>query len=937
MIGATRLGQPFGMAIDRTRPLKFTFEGKSFAGYAGDTVASALVANGVWLIGRSFKYHRPRSILSLDGSDTNLFVTIGGIPNQPAEQTLVSEGMTIEGQNYKGSLARDRWALTGFLSRFLPVGFYYWSFYRPRGAWRFWEKVIRARAGLGRIDPDHQWRKRSKTYGWADIVVIGAGPEGQAAARTAASTGAEVLLLDGDAAKRMAPIDGVRFEPNTVVHGIYADGWMAASREGQLWKVRAKQIVLTTGTLKQPAVFRNNDRPGIMLGASAVRLIHDFGVRPGRLAVVITAGSDGYAVAGMLLDCGLNAVTIVDRRLRPGPEAAEAAGRGMLVLTGYEPNEAIGRLHVKALKVRPVGEIAPGRTIECDLVCLCCGGVPDASLWCHAGGVLEYDRGNRRWRLRGKLEHMLAAGCVLGHTDMADRIVDGEAAGRLAALRAGFGGRSQRPRRKPPAGVVIDPIIVPHSRGKEFVDFDEDLTVKDIRVGVAQGFDHVQLLKRYSTLGMGPSQGRHALAAATEIIAQARADPSEAVATTTFRPPLHGLSFAALAGQAFHPERLSPMDSWHRAAGAEMMVAGTWWRPAYYPAQAIGDARAIALDEARWVRSDVGLIDVSTLGKIEIRGPDAAAFLDRFYTFRFANQPIGRLRYALATDETGAIIDDGIACRLAEDHLYVTTTTGASDQIFRSMLWWNIFWGLDVDITNVTGAYAAINLAGPLSRRVLRRITDMDLEAEAFPYLAARTGKIAGVPVRVMRGGFVGELAYEIHVPAGYGLHLWTALIQAGSAEEIRPFGVEAQRLLRLEKGHIIVGQDADALSFPREVGMGWAVADKADFVGKRSIDIHNRRGLGRVLVGYRLPTGAPTPEEGHLTLRDGGAIAGRVTSSGLDTRSGAPIGLAYVHPDQSDPGSSFVIKAAGGRRLTACVVALPFYDPDNARQEIDP
>ena len=400
----------------------------------------------------------------------------------------------------------------------------------------------------------------------------------------------------------------------------------------------------------------------------------------------------------------------------------------------------------------------------------------------------------------------------------------------------------------------------------------------------------------------------------------------------TFRPPAFGIRFDTLAGERFHPERLTPMHRRHLDAGAKMMAAGAWWRPAVYAGEPGQPPQEIARIEARHVRHSVGLIDVSTLGKIEVRGPDAAAFLERLYTFRYMKQPVGRARYLLMTDEAGYVVDDGVACRLAEDHFYVTTTTGASDQVYRSMLFWNAQWRMAVDVANVTGAWAAVNLAGPKSRGVLATAAGgLDLTPEGFPYLAVRIGRVAEIEARLFRVGFVGELGYEIHVPAGNGAALWDALMDAGADHGIAPFGVEAQRLLRLEKGHVIVGQDTDGLTHPAEAGMIWALADKPYFVGDRAVAIHQTRDAVRALVGFTLPPGSPVPEENHLVIQ-GGDIAGRVTSAGLSTEDDRVIGLAYVPPELSDEGGQFHIRV-DGNLIAATVAPLPFYDPGNNRQ----
>ncbi|HEY2111279.1 MAG TPA: glycine cleavage T C-terminal barrel domain-containing protein, partial [Dongiaceae bacterium] len=477
--------------------------------------------------------------------------------------------------------------------------------------------------------------------------------------------------------------------------------------------------------------------------------------------------------------------------------------------------------------------------------------------------------------------------------------------------------------------------IFPHKAGKDFVDFDEDLQVKDLVNGIADGYDDIELLKRYSTVGMGPSQGRHSAVAAVRVLAKETATDLATLSVTTQRPPYVPEKFGHLAGRVFEPERHTAMHHRHHELGARMMVAGLWYRPAFYGKPEDRD-QAIR-EEVQAVRSNVGLIDVSTLGGLDIRGPDAAEFLNRLYTFTYAKQPVGRSRYVLMCDQTGAIIDDGVACRIHDQHFYVTATTSGVDGVYRLMLQWNAQWRLDVDVANVTAAYAGVNIAGPRARVVLAKVChDVDLGPEAFPYMGVRLGSVAGIPARLLRVGFVGELGYEIHAPASQGEALWDALMAAGGTAGIRPFGVEAQRVLRLEKGHIIIGQDTDGLTHPFEADMAWAIAkNKAYFMGGRSIAIQTARPLTRKLVGFTLDDpAAPAPEECHLTVR-GSEITGRVTSAVRSPSLDRVIGLAYVAPDQAAEGSSFDIKIAGGRLIKGKVVKLPFYDPENKRQEM--
>ena len=452
---------------------------------------------------------------------------------------------------------------------------------------------------------------------------------------------------------------------------------------------------------------------------------------------------------------------------------------------------------------------------------------------------------------------------------------------------------------------------------------------------MADGFEHPELAKRYSTVGMGPSQGRLSSLNALRIVQRYNGDHLAGATGTTQRPPFKPVSFGVLAGRSFEPERLTPMHRWHADNGAVFMPAGMWKRPAYYTGNK--DRAATIVEEVAAIRRNVGVIDVSTLGGIEIRGPDAAEFLNRMYTFAYKKQPVGRCRYLLMTDDTGGIVDDGVACRLHNEHFYVTTTTTGSDTVYRNMLRRNAEWGLEIDCLNVTSTYAGMNIAGPKSRYVMEKIqSDIDFSKDAFPYLAVRQGKTTGIPVIAMRVGFVGELGYELHVPWTHALGLWKKLIAVGAQFGIRPVAVEAQRVLRLEKGHIIVGQDTDGLTMPRDAALDWAVtSSKPYFIGKPAIGFSETRPKSRLLVGYRLlNSNGPVPEESHLVIRDN-IIVGRVTSVARSEALDEVIGLAYVAPEQAELGTHFQIKVDKGREVTAQTVRIPFYDPENLRQAL--
>jgi sarcosine oxidase subunit alpha len=952
-----RLPSNAGEFIDRSKPLEFSFEGRRYAGFTGDTVASALSANGVTILSRSFKYHRPRGIVSLAGCEANTLVEVNGIPNVLAERHALADGDQVRAQSYSGSLSFDWNAWIGAFGRFFPVGFYYRAFFRPRGAWRVWEPIIRRMAGLGRVDITAHRSYHDKAYLFADVAVIGGGPAGLSAALAAAEDGCRVVIVDNNPALggvlNYARFDaqGVRAkkERDKLFHrvaaspkltvltgasceGLFADNWLAIVRGRRLYKLRADRVVLATGALEQPAIFRNNDLPGVMLGSAVLRLMSLYGVRPGRRAVVLTANDFGYGVALDLADAGVNVAAVLDLRANPTDGALRSAviERKIRIEGGTIVSEALGRRHLRGVRIaraRPKGSHeAPFETIECDLLCISAGFAPNLALAAHAGARLVYDPRTAMHRPEPLPKRVMVAGSVNQRFDLDMVLADGERAGR------GEAGGMNPLADESALGVTHPWPLYAHPRGKEFVDFDEDLTIKDIIDTVMSGFDDIQLLKRYSTAGMGPSQGRHSAVNTIRLAARARGETEAHIGTTTTRPPYSGESFGVLAGRSFEPVRRTPMHHRHLEAGAQMMVAGAWLRPAYYGAAT--EAEEAIVKEVGAVRSTAGLIDVSTLGKIEIRGPDAAEFLNRLYFTSHLKQPVNRARYGVMTDATGAITDDGVVCRLADQHFFVTATTSGVEAVVRSMYLWNAQWQLDVDIAHVTAAYAAVNLAGPDSRSILAEVCkDIELGREAFPYMGVRTGHVADVPARLLRVGFVGELGYEIHVPSGCGEFLWDRLLEAGRRWELKPFGVEAQRILRLEKGHIIVGQDTDGLTHPLEVGMGSGSTSKPFFISSAALAARQRRGMERKLVGFTIEDDGALPKECHLVI-EGNEIAGRVTSCVRSAAVGKAIGLAYVRPHQSEPGRTFTVRVDGRKLIEARVVSLPFYDPGNERQK---
>ncbi|MFY1018152.1 2Fe-2S iron-sulfur cluster-binding protein [Ectopseudomonas khazarica] len=970
MSADVRLPAPLGLLIDRNQPLSFDFEGRTYQGLAGDSIASALLANRRWLLSRSFKYHRPRGPLSMAGQDANTLVQLPDEPNVLADLQPLAADLQVSAQNYSGSLDRDRDALLGHFSRFMPVGFYYRAFYKPKGMWKVWEPLVRKKAGLGVLNLALQPQYHDKAFLFTDLAVIGAGPAGLSAALTAANAGAKVLLIEqhsylgGALAWARFDVEGkragelrsellaaveshanIRVLRQATCNAWFTDHYLPVIQGNRLYKVRARQCIVAAGAFEQPVVFRNNDLPGVMLTSAAQRLIRLYAVKPGTRAVLLTGNDDGYLAALDLLDAGVEVAALVDLRERASDGSLVTAlqTRGVACHVGSTVYEALGDSHLSAVDVRRItaqGEVASsGLRIDCDLLCMSAGYMPAYQLPCQAGGKLAYDDASAAFSLSGLPAGLQVVGSVNGRNAL-DTLLADASNGALRALQA-LGLESGQPLRElaGEARVNFPWPIFPHPKGKEFVDFDEDLQVRDIVNATRHGYRDVQLVKRFSTVGMGPSQGRHSALPTARLVAQATGRSVSETGVTTARPPFCPETLAQVAGRGFDPYRQTAMHARHLELGAKMMPAGIWQRPAYYGAPE--QREACMQTEARHVREKVGLIDVSTLGGLDVRGPDAAELLNRLYTFAFAKQPVGRSRYALMTNEQGVVIDDGVCARLKEQHFYVSATTSGVDRVYQQMLKWNAQWRLNVDITNVSAALAAVNLAGPESRQVLARLChDVDLSAEGFPYLAVRQGSLltlcgTRIPVRLLRVGFVGELGYEIHAPARYGEALWDALMEAGKAHDIRPFGVETQRLLRLEKGHVIIGQDTDGMTSPAEIDMHWAIArSKQFFVGKRAVEILEAQAPIRKLVGFTLSRGSSQPLEGHLVLK-GADISGNVTSCEYSQTLGQIIGLAYCAPEQATPGQLLPIRVEGGEMVQATVVQLPFYDPENQRQEL--
>jgi sarcosine oxidase subunit alpha len=854
-----RLPPQPGERIDRASRLTFGFAGRTVEAFAGDTIGSALYADGRRVFSRSFKYHRPRGLLCCAGHCPNCMMTVDGVPNVRVCVEPARDGADVRPQNVLGSLERD---LLGVVDRaggpFTPVGFYYRTMIRPRRAWPLYEKFLRNVAGLGRVPSAGEPGRYDTEHRRVHVLVVGGGRSGRAAAADAAAAGEDVLLVDerggpaGEGYDVLAPARAI---------GIYEGGLVPVDAGQVLYRVRAARIVVATGLHEQPLVFPGNDLPGVMLPAAVRRLIEDFAVKPGERAVVVGAADRGLEVVAQLEQAGVEVVEVRDLRTRAPGAISARASRGRLASVAF-------------------GGDAP---VACDLLVASGSLQPAYSLLAQAGARVEYDAG---------------AGIFVPR-DIPSGI---EASGSVA---------------DPPRAGVPAPSYGQGKGERCFVCVCEDVTDKDLGRAVAEGFDSVELAKRYTTVTMGPCQGRLCQLAAVRLLARETGMPEGSIGATTARPPWSPVELGLLAGRHHEPMRRSPLHFRHEQLGARMMWTGAWQRPLEY-----GDIAG----EVRAVHAELGVIDVSTLGKLLVEGPDAAELLDRIYPSRFSDLPVGRIRYSALTTDGGRIMDDGTVARLADDVFYLTTTSTGSDAVLEWMEWWNAVWGYDVEIVNVTGALAAVNLAGPRARDALSVLTEVELGNDVFSYLSAHELNVAGVPCLGLRIGFVGELGYELHCPASAAEHLWDALV----AEGARPFGLEAQRTLRLEKAHVIVGQDTDSESNLYSSGMSWLVKlDKDDFVGRFAAELLQDETPAERLVGFELPGGV-LPPEGAQVVADG-RPAGRVTSVRASELLGKTVGLVWVRPGLARDGAQFAIRVDGAD-VRATVKLAPFYDPDGER-----
>ena len=992
------MGQAYRLAtggrIDRAKRIAFRFNGRVIEGYQGDTVASALLANGVHFVARSFKYHRPRGILSHCSEEPNALLAVDrgpgrGDPNNRATVVEATEGLAVASQNHWPALAFDIGAVNDFLSPVLVAGFYYKTFKWPRSFWdTVYEPKIRAAAGLGRAPSGRDADRYAHRHAHCDILVVGAGPAGLAAALAASKAGKQTILADEQAAPGgsllhdvTSTIDGgpaqswvahtvavlrtrenVVVLPRTTAFGYYNHNQVALvervtdhlampptnmPRE-RIWQVRAAQVVLATGAHERPLVFADNDRPGIMLAESVRVFVNRYAVAPGRKVVFATSGASAYGAAADANAAGLS-VTVMDMRNEAdcGPEIAALRAKGCEVLTGHTIVGSTGRKRVAGLIVAPLGStggVGGRRILPCDCVAMSGGWTPAVHLFSQSRGKLRYEPAIDAFVPGISVQAERSAGAAKGTYDLAACLAEGWAAGADAA-----GGGARRAFEASTSLTGFQPFrLLPTDqdarRVRAFIDFQNDVTAKDVKLAVREGFESVEHVKRYTTTGMATDQGKTSNMNALAVVAGVLQRPIPAVGTTTFRPPYTPVTFGALAGPnrdtLFDPVRTTPIHDWAAAHGAVFENVGLWKRAWYFP-RAGEDMHAAVPRECKAVRTGVGIFDASTLGKIEVVGPDAAKFLNRIYTSAWAKLAPGKCRYGLMLKEDGYILDDGVVARLAPDRFHVTTTTGGAARVLAHMEdYLQTEWpDLEVFLTSITEQYAVIAVQGPKAREVIAPlVADIDLSNQAFPHMSLRTGFICGVPTRLFRVSFTGELGYEINVPADYGEAVWEALFERGQAFGMAPYGTETMHVLRAEKGFIIAGQETDGTVTPDDLGLGNLIArTKPDFVGKRSLARPDLLAAGRKqLVGLLTEDPDEVLEAGAQIVGDANQpppmrMLGHVTSSYWSSNCERSIALALVAGGRALTGHRLHVTTPAG--FASVRVSEPiFFDPEGER-----
>ena len=979
-----------GTRIDRARKVTFTFDGKDVAGFAGDTLASAVLASGQKIFGRSFKYHRARGLVGLGSEEMNALIGVGSgnshEPNLRATQIEIFDGLNATSQNRWPSLKYDIGAIIAKFSRFLPAGFYYKTFMWPKSFWKHvYEPIIRRAAGLGKAPEGRDPNTYEHMHVHADVIVIGGGLAGLAAAEAAASTGVKVLLCDENpvlggiadltagmiegecvvdyasaVAARLATLPNVHILTRTTVVGHFHHNYlMAFERVGdhdpailasgapkhRLWKIRADKVVVATGALERPIAFANNDRPNIMLASAVRAMVGRYGVSPGSAGVVFTNNDDAYLTAFALQKAGVK-VQVVDSRSRPdGALVKRAIADGIYVSVGSVISAVDGSHGVTSVKIaayrRGQGRVITEKKVECDFIAMSGGWNPALHIWCHNGGKIQFDESLQSFRPKSHTDNIIALGAANGTMSVEATLLEAQALGKkVKALKV------QEPDRGALESLWFAPATGKYNEGnKHFIDFQNDVTAADLELAQREGYESVEHTKRYTTFGMATDQGKTSNLNGLGVLSEATGKAIPEIGVTTFRPPYTPYSFGSIAGSLtndlFLPVRRTPIFQWHSEHGAVFEPVGQWRRSYTYPQASESKHEAINR-EILCVRTKVGLLDASTLGKIEIKGPDAAEFLDRIYTNTYSTLKVGKCRYGLMMNELGFLTDDGVTVRLADDHYLMHTTSGGADRIAAWLEeWLQTEWTpYKVFVTPVTEQWAQFAVAGPHARNVLSKLSpDFDISNEAFPHMSFKQGHIGGYPVRVFRISFSGELSYEVATPANFGQGLWNALMEAGDEFGLSAYGTEALHVLRAEKGYIVVGDESDGTVTPIDVGLeGMVSKKKADFIGKRSLEqsflkAPNRKQLVGLLTldpTEVLPDGAYAVAQ--VKDQPPMEMIGQVTSSYMSPTLGRSIAMALIQNGRARMGEVLSFPLEGGKVMKATITDTVFYDKEGGR-----
>jgi len=994
------MAEPFRISgAGRLTPAKtarFSFDGKAFSGLEGDTLASALLANGVHLVGRSFKYHRPRGILSAGAEEPNALVSIARdaarkTPNVRATVQELYDGLAANSQNRWPSLSFDVGAVNDIASPFFSAGFYYKTFMWPKAAWKhLYEPKIRAAAGLGvapdQPDPDHY----SSRFAHCEVLVLGGGAAGIAAALAAAETGVRVILadeqpefggslrfesgakIDGQdgwgwaqaSIAKLAAMDNVRLLSRTTAFGYYAQNFVGLTERvtdhlaspgndqprERLWQVRASKVILATGAIERHMVFADNDRPGVMLASAARTYLNHHGVAVGRNVGVYTANDSAYAAAIDLKKAGVSIATIVDLRDNPtGPIVDEARSLGIEINHGRAVVKARGKLRVSSIVVQPKGGGAE-RTIPVDALITSSGWTPSVHLFSQSRGKVAFDKETRRFLPGTYAQDCVSVGACNGTDSLSASLDEAYSAGAKAAKDAG-GTAAQAAKPKADSAEVWTGGMLGSAPGagagttvKAFIDFQNDVTAKDIRQAVHEGMRSIEHVKRFTTNGMATDQGKTSNMHGLAIAAEALGKEIPEVGLTTFRAPYTPVTFGAIVNHArgplFDPTRRTAMHGWAEAHGAVFEDVGQWKRAWYFP-KAGEDMHAAVNRECVTVRKAAGLFDASTLGKIEVVGPDAAKFMELLYTNPWEKLEPGRCRYGIMLREDGFIYDDGVVGRLAPDRFHVTTTTGGAARVMNMMEDYlqTEFPHLNVWLTSISEQWAVIAVQGPKSRDIIAPLVEgIDLSDEAMPHMSVREGKICGVPTRLFRMSFTGDRGFEVNVPADYGQAVLEALWAEGQKHDACAYGTEAMHVLRAEKGYIIVGQDTDGTVTPADAGLDWAVGKKkTDFVGIRGLTRPDLVAPGRKqLIGLKTKDPNTVLEEGAQIVANPAqpipmTMIGHVTSSYWSQNCGRSIAMALLVDGRSRMGETLFVPMPGGA-IEVEVCSPVFFDEKGGR-----